>query len=117
MIRKMTLDDIEAVGQIWLTASIKAHDFVPAEFWRSQLKTITDEILPDHGTEVYVHEETKVVDGFASLHGKRIGGLFVIPEKQRQGIGAALLNHVKQLQAELELSVYKRGSTAESVGG
>ena len=112
MIRKMTSDDIETVGQIWLTASIKAHDFVPAEFWRSDLKTMTTEILPHPDTEGYVHEEQGVVDGFISLGGNCVGCLFIIPDRQRNGIGSALLNHVKQLHSDLVLSVYKKNVAA-----
>ena len=29
MIRRMGRDDVEAVGQVWLAASLEAHDFVP----------------------------------------------------------------------------------------
>ena len=41
MIRPMTPDDIETVGEIWLAASIIAHHFVDADFWRSDLKAIS----------------------------------------------------------------------------
>jgi len=108
----MISHDIEAVGQIWLTASIKAHDFVPAEFWSSELKVMTTEILPHPDTVGYVHEEEGLIDAFISLGGNWIGCLFVIPERQRSGIGSALLDHVKQLHSDLETTVYKKNVSA-----
>ena len=62
-IREMVPADIEAVGQIWLAASIKAHDFVPEEFWRSDLRTMTSEILPHPRTEAYVFETGEQIEG------------------------------------------------------
>ena len=112
MIRKMTSDDLDTVGQIWLTASIVAHDFVPADFWRSDLETMTTQILPHPDTEGYVHEGDGTIDGFISLAGNWVGCLFVTPERQRHGVGSALLEHVKQLHSALALTVYKKNADA-----
>ena len=112
MIRKMTSEDIEAVGQIWLAASIKAHNFVPADFWRSKLETMTTEILPHPDTEGYVYEDAGVIDGFVSLCGNSVGGLFVAPERQRSGIGSALLDYIKERHSLLTLNVYRKNVMA-----
>ncbi|MEZ9597475.1 GNAT family N-acetyltransferase, partial [Vibrio sp. 10N.286.46.A8] len=37
MIREYRPTDMETVLDIWLTASVKAHDFVAPEFWESQV--------------------------------------------------------------------------------
>ena len=37
MIRKFEKPDIDPVIKIWLEASIKAHNFVDSEFWKSNL--------------------------------------------------------------------------------
>ena len=103
--------DIDEVGRIWLDASIQAHDFVPEEFWRSDLKTMTTDILPDPRTEGYVYE-TDSIEGFATLGGTFVGCLFVRPDRQGLGIGAALLKHVKQLYSELDLTVYQQNVRA-----
>ena len=112
MIRKMQPDDIEEVGQVWLVASLQAHDFVAEEFWRSELPTMTAEILPHPDTESYVHETGKQIEGFVSMARTHVGCLFVLPDKQGRGIGAALLRHVKELHAELDLTVYKKNPDA-----
>ena len=62
MIRRMTDEDVDDVGQVWLAASRIAHDFVSAEFWHADHKVMTSELLPDsHG---YVHETEGEIDGF-----------------------------------------------------
>lgn len=112
MIRNMLPKDIQDVGQVWLTTSIIAHSFVPEEFWRSDLKIMTTEILPHPNTRGYVHEEAGVIDAFISLSGDNIGCLFVLPEKQGSGIGSALLDYVKQNHTKLYLNVYKKNESA-----
>ena len=69
MIREMQPDDIEEVGQVWLAASIQAHDFVAEEFWRSELTTMTSEILPHPRTEAYVFETEGQIEGFVEKYG------------------------------------------------
>ena len=110
MIRKMTVDDIHRVGQIWVDASIKAHHVVPADFWRSDLKTMTTEILPR--AEGYVHESEGVIDGFITLGHCFVGCLFVEPASQRCGIGSGLLDYVKQSNRKLVLHVYHQNPEA-----
>ena len=110
----MTNDDVEAVGRIWLAASLQAHDFVPAEFWHADHKVMTTELLPDaHG---YVHETDGEIDGFVVMgSGKRancMGALFVRPESQGQGIGTQLVDHVKTIRNPLTTSVYKQNQRA-----
>ena len=105
-------DDIEAVGRVWLTTSIVAHDFVPEEFWRADLEAMTTQILPHPDTKGYVHEEAGTIDGFISLGGDEVGCLFVMPDKQGLGIGSALLDHVKQRHEKLSLHVYRKNRLA-----
>jgi putative acetyltransferase len=106
----MIPDDVEAVGQVWLAASLKAHDFVPEEFWHADHKVMVSKILPvSHG---YVHETNGEIDGFVVLgSGEKsnfMEALFVRPQDQGQGIGTQLLNHVKAMRNPLKTNVYKK---------
>ena len=96
MIRAMHLDDIDTVGAIRLEASIRAHHFVPEAFWRSDHEAMTTEIFPHPRTKGWVHvnEATDEIDGFVTLGGNTVACLFVRPDRQRGGIGSALLDHV-----------------------
>lgn len=104
--------DIGAAGQIWLEASLKAHDFVPAEFWHDDHKVMVNEMIP--GSHAYVHETDGVIDGFVMLgSGTRanfMGALFVVPDAQGQGIGTQLLDHMKAMYESLKTSVYQQNS-------
>ena len=53
MIRVLQEFDLTVVMQIWLTTNIRAHDFIPKEYWTDNYKTVKN-ILPQ--AEVYVYE-------------------------------------------------------------
>ncbi|MEC6906613.1 N-acetyltransferase [Photobacterium piscicola] len=104
MIRKYTSQDINAVLNIWLTSSIKAHDFVAAEFWESQVSNMRNVYIPISKT--YVFElESKVV-GFYSLYENMLAAIFILPECQGKGIGKQLIAHAKDQCPSLTLNVY-----------
>ncbi len=46
MIRKFIESDMNQVINIWLEASIKAHDFVDGEFWESKVKDMREIYIP-----------------------------------------------------------------------
>ena len=51
MIRKLRKADINKVAEIWLDANRKAHDFIPAQYWKSNfefVKNQTDEAENAH---------------------------------------------------------------------
>ena len=105
MIRAVQDTDTEAVLDIWLRASIEAHDFVDPSFWEAQVENIRSVYLPASESYVSVHEG-KVV-GFYSLHEDTLAAIFVSPEHQGQGFGNELLSHAKQQRDSLSLAVYK----------
>ena len=53
MIREFQMDDINKVADIWLDTNIKAHNFIPAEYWKSNFKPVKEALLL---AEVYVYE-------------------------------------------------------------
>lgn len=105
MIRKYAVNDIEAVVDIWLSASIKAHDFVEASFWKSQVDNMINVYIPD--SETYVYVEGLTIVGFYSLHGNNLAAIFVSPEYQGHGFGKKLMAHAKNRRMIITLSVYK----------
>lgn len=111
MIRQFKKNDLPAVMQIWLDTNIKAHDFIPKEYWESNYE-IVKEILPD--AEIYVHEDdiAGFIDGFIGLTDNYIAGIFVKEDKQSKGIGKQLLNYVKNIKPNISLSVYQKNTKA-----
>ncbi len=110
MIRSRTDRDIEAILDIWLQASIKAHDFVPDEFWEAQVEDMRTLYIP--ASETFVFEQNSDVVGFYSLHDDTLAAIFVQPELQGQGIGKQLLEHARVQRTTLTLSVYTENQTA-----
>ena len=94
---------------LWLDTNLKTHDFVPAEYWRSNFEPVK-EMLPQ--AEVYVYESAGEIQGFVGLSGEYIEGIFVVDEMQSQGIGRRLLDHMKATKDTLYLSVYQKNTRA-----
>ncbi len=110
MIRQIKDNDMDAVLDIWLAASLQAHDFVAPSFWESHVKTMRTVYIP--ASETYVYAEGAVLSGFYSLCGNILAALFVAPEHQRRGVGKALLAHAVARRTILTVLVYKENRAA-----
>ncbi|EGQ7940760.1 N-acetyltransferase [Vibrio vulnificus] len=110
MIRKYNENDMDSVLEIWLKASVRAHDFISAEFWESQVENMRSIYIP--ASETYVYEAESKVVGFCALYENSLAAIFVSPELQGKGIGKQLLSHAKTQRAELSLSVYKENQAS-----
>lgn len=111
MIRKSTDADVEKVLDIWLNASIQAHDFVGEEYWQKMKPSVKKYYLPN--ADSYVYEDKHKIKGFISIiDDKHIGALFVAQEYQHQKIGSKLINYAKKIYSELSLKVYIKNARA-----
>jgi len=108
MIRKFKETDLDSIMKLWLETNIFAHDFIDEKYWRSNYEQVR-QMMPE--ATIYVYEENSI-KGFAGLSGNYIAGIFVEPNSQSKGIGKALLNHIKGINKELFLHVYKRNERA-----
>lgn len=111
MIREFQRDDINKVADIWLDTNIKAHNFIPAEYWKSNFKSVKEALLL---AEVYVYEYDTEIQGFIGLNDEYVEGIFVSGEMQSQGIGKILLNYAKDKRNKLHLNVYQKNTRAIS---
>lgn len=84
-------EDLPAVVEIWLEASILAHDFMPSEFWASKVADMRDIYLP--AATVYLAIIDQQIAGFYALQDNTLAAIFVAPNKQGEGIGTQLLKH------------------------
>ena len=109
MIRKLKDTDIDKVAKIWLDTNMKAHDFIPSQYWQNNYNMVKEMFLL---TEVYVYENAKEIHGFIGLHNEYIEGIFVSSKAQSQGIGKLLLNFIKDRKEKLRLSVYQKNTRA-----
>lgn len=103
-IRPYRPSDQQLLSSIWFEASMTAHAFLGEQRLRQQQKLIEDIYLPQAETWVACLKDEAV--GFIGLIDTFIGGLFVSPSCQGQGIGKALVCHALRLKQELALNVY-----------
>ena len=111
MIRELRKADINKVAEIWLNTNIKAHDIIPAQYWKSNFELVKELLLQ---ATVYVYEDNQEIQGFIGLNDEYIEGIFVSDEMQAQGIGKILLNYAKDKRNKLFLNVYCQNTRAVS---
>ena len=111
MIRKMQNIDINRVADIWLKTNLKAHDFIPEQYWTSNYELVKEMVSQ---SEVYVFEADKMIQGFVGLNDEYIEGIFVAEEMQSCGIGKLLLDYIKDKKVRLQLNVYQKNTRAIS---
>lgn len=111
MIRKMKAADLDMVAQIWLDTNLKAHDFIPPEYWKGNYDTVK-EMISQAEMYVYTDEDKAQICGFIGLAEDHIAGIFVRGEAQSRGIGKELLDQVKREKRKLTLNVYAKNTDA-----
>ena len=111
MIRKMQTTDTDRVAEIWLDTNLKAHDFIPPEYWKGNYDAVK-EMISQAEVYVYIDEDKNQIQGFIGLDEDYIAGIFVWGEAQSRGIGRRLLDRAKEDRRKLTLNVYARNPGA-----
>lgn len=107
-----TATDLKKLSIIWLDASLLVHAFVGEHRLREQRTLIETQYLPN--SETWVACQLNEPVGFISLMDNFVGGLFIAPCCQGQGIGRLLIAHALKLKGELLLEVYTDNHQAYS---
>lgn len=110
-IRQAYICDVDEIMEIWITENIKAHNFIPSDYWKKNYSKVKN-ALPQ--AEIYVSVCRGKTIGFTGVNGNYVEGIFVKANQQRNGTGSALLNKIKTLKPTLTLSVYKKNVSAVS---
>ena len=105
-----TAEDYALCAAIWLEASLKAHDFIPASFWKEHAPAMRHHYLPS--ALVTVARVGGIPVGFSALNGNELAALFVHPGHWREGIGRLLMERAKAAAKRLELAVYEKNRRA-----
>lgn len=106
MIRNISNKDLNKIMDIWLESTIKAHDFIPKEYWQNSYNTVKNVYIPM--AETFVYEEDKCIKGFISIiNNEFIGALFVDTYYQGSGVGKELIDYAIDRYKKLNLAVYK----------
>ncbi len=105
MIRKYEPEDLGELLDVWYDASQIAHPFWTRDLFEQERRDISEEFLPI--AETWVFEREGRVVGFISLLGNEVGGIFVAPTWQGQGIGRALTDLARASRDHLDLEVFE----------
>lgn len=111
-IRPYRSEDKSSALKIWRDASAIAHPFFSEEQFLEQRQLVGDVYLEK--AETWVAETDEGIVGFIGLLDNWIGGLFVHPSAQGDGIGRALVEHAMSVKGELTLEVYEANTGARA---
>ena len=121
-LRRATPEDVEAAVDVWEQARWDARQprlVARMAYDRDEdLAHVRDVVMRDD--DVWVAVEGDRVVGLLAIAGTRVNQLHVLPERQRRGIGTALMNHAKALSPRgLSLLTFQgnRQSRAYSTSG
>ncbi|MDX7988696.1 GNAT family N-acetyltransferase [Xenorhabdus sp. 12] len=113
MLRPIELEnDIDTVVDIWFSASVRCHDFIPRTYWESCKQEMKDVYLPQAETMIAIVDNKMV--GFISLVEDMIAAIFVSPDYQRKKIGSRLLDYAFASHNNLSLQVYVKNVQARN---
>jgi len=112
IIRTAEPTDFDRLTELWLSASLEAHNFISSDFWQQNAEKMRHKYLP--ASENWVYCENDRILGFFSLFNDNLSALFVDPSAQSRGIGRKLLDHAKILRPCLSLNVYEQNIRAVS---
>jgi ribosomal protein S18 acetylase RimI-like enzyme len=106
-IRSVEPDDTEAVGDVFLACAAEM-TYLPDLYTEAETRTfIRDVLLPNN--EVWVAEEDGRVVGFTGFGDDVVRHLWVHPQAQNRGVGAALLTRAKERRPDgLQLWVFQK---------
>lgn len=111
IIRKGNAADHPQLLNIWLRAVQATHDFLQPSDIDALIPQLRDSYLP--AVELWVAADTEESPlGFIGLSDNHVEMLFVDPQRHGQGIGRALLDHVRTSRATLSVDVNEQNPQA-----
>lgn len=116
MIKKYDASKADKVMDIWLSANLATHPFVPREYFINNVERVQGMLLE---SDVIVYERDGRILGFAGVVKETgdpklgyLSGMFIKEGFRDEGIGGALIDELKKKYDALELHVYKANDKA-----
>lgn len=111
MIRRLLPGEMDKLIEIWLASTIQAHPFISESYWHESESIVRNVYIPQSATWVFMQQD-KMVGFISVLDSRFVGALFVSEPFIGQGIGQALMEHVKTHYPSLSLEVYQKNHRA-----
>ena len=109
MIRSLTQQDTSQAMTLWLEGNLDAHPFIPAAYWHDHIPEVTEQLAQ---AECYGWFDGARLLGFVGMQDAYLAGLFVARQARSQGVGTALLDHIKAIRPTFMLQVYRENQRA-----
>ena len=100
---------LDSLLAIWLEGNLQAHSFISKNYWLDNQVGVREGLAQ---ARIFVKETDGKAVGFLGLVEEAIAGLFVKEQFQKQGIGEALIQRVKDEKKILTLTVYENNQGA-----
>ncbi len=114
VVRPLREEEIDAVIRLWHASKRVAYPYLPLEQSRTlaeDARFFRDRILPR--SSVWVAEEDGTLLGFMALEGSYVDRLYIHPDRQRRGVGTALMEKAKELSPSgLQLHTHVKNTQA-----
>lgn len=107
-IRSYRHSDLDDLVNIWHEAARISYSSLSEEMCETIKTYIIDNYL--NKADIWVMEANGNVIAFIGLIKNNVGGLFVLPEYQNQGIAKALIAYVKNIVGTISLDVLKEST-------
>jgi GNAT superfamily N-acetyltransferase len=112
-IRRATVDDAKAIGDVWLGSWRATFDFEPSHPDDDVRRWIREELVPHHETWVATEGATQDVVALLALSDSMVEQLYVRPDRIGHGIGRRLLAFAKgERPSGLELYCFAANARA-----
>jgi len=116
VIREFKPEDTRETAGVWHRSGLEEYTYLP-EFQKldetKAVEVFANVILKN--CKVWVYQSGELILGFLAMKGSYIDRLYVVPEFQRRGVGAALIAHAKIVSPEhLELHTHQQNLRARA---
>ena len=115
-LRRFGDDDLDATAQLWHEVKRDAYPYLPLEQGRSLEQDrafLQTHVAPR--CQLWLAETGGELVGFLALEGDYVDRLYVRVDRQRSGIGGALLNLAKRLSPQrLRLHTHQKNASARA---
>jgi GNAT superfamily N-acetyltransferase len=103
-IRRATVDDAQAVGEVWLRSFASAYTFALAHSEDEVRRWVREDLIPDH--ETWLAEDERGVIGLLTREAGWVDQLYIDPAAQGEGIGRRLLELAMTREPTGELQLW-----------
>ena len=102
-------EELDQIMRLWLQGNLQAHQFIRAEYWKSNASLVRPLIQQ---STLWIVRKGSAVIAFCGLQQDFIAGFFVDEKHRGRGVGTALMSKLQATYPKLRLTVYRKNIRA-----